>query len=114
MIDAESSALEIAAAVASGAASAREITRAALDRIDRLDVKYNCFTGITRDRALAEAEAVDAKRAALRHDAVPGEALPPLAGVPYAVKNLADIDGLATLPGSKINRDRPPASRRGF
>ena len=38
-------------------------------------------------------------------------ALPPLAGVPYAVKNLFDVQGLTTLAGSRINRDRPPARR---
>ena len=36
--------------------------------------------------------------------------LGPLAGVPFAVKNLFDVAGLATLAGSKINRDRPPAT----
>ncbi len=35
----------------------------------------------------------------------------PLAGVPFAVKNLFDIAGLATVAGSKINRARPPAER---
>ena len=34
----------------------------------------------------------------------------PLAGVPFAVKNLIDIAGLPTLAGSKINREHPPAS----
>ena len=34
----------------------------------------------------------------------------PLAGVPFAVKNLIDIAGLPTLAGSKINRDHPPAA----
>ena len=40
-----------------------------------------------------------------------GERSPPLAGVPFAVKNLFDIAGLPTLAGSKINRDAPPAAR---
>jgi len=35
----------------------------------------------------------------------------PLAGVPFAVKNLFDVKGLTTLAGSKINRDLPPAKR---
>ena len=35
----------------------------------------------------------------------------PLAGVPFAVKNLFDVAGLPTLAGSKINRDLPPATR---
>src|SRR6185436_14661022 len=35
----------------------------------------------------------------------------PLAGVPFAVKNLFDIAGVVTLAGSKIHADRPPATR---
>ena len=34
----------------------------------------------------------------------------PLAGVPYAVKNLFDIEGVVTRAGSLINRDNPPAA----
>ena len=37
--------------------------------------------------------------------------LGPLAGVPFAVKNLFDVPGLPTLAGSKINRDRRPPAR---
>jgi amidase/aspartyl-tRNA(Asn)/glutamyl-tRNA(Gln) amidotransferase subunit A len=50
---------------------------------------------------------VDAQRAR-------GEALPPLAGVPYAVKNLFDIAGEVTLAGSKINCDHAPAAQDAF
>ena len=35
----------------------------------------------------------------------------PLAGVPFAVKDLFDVAGITTLAGSKINRERPPAAR---
>src|SRR5262249_5823779 len=55
-------------------------------------------------RALAKAAAIDAERAR-------GRRLGALAGVPFAVKNLFDIAGLPTLAGSKINRDRAPATR---
>ena len=41
-----------------------------------------------------------------------GEALGPLAGVPFAVKDLFDVAGVATLAGSKINRDRRRGARR--
>src|SRR5436190_148823 len=71
-------------------------------RIEARDSAYNCFTAITADRALREADSVD-RALASGHD--PG----PLAGVPYAVKNLFDVAGLVTLAGSKINRDHPPA-----
>ncbi len=61
------------------------------------------YTDVTADRALAKAEAIDRTRAA-------GEELPPLAGAPFAAKNLFDIAGLATRAGSKINRSHAPAA----
>jgi len=54
--------------------------------------------------ALAEAEAVEARLAA-------GEDPGPLAGVPFGVKNLFDVEGLTTLAGSTIFAERPPAAR---
>ncbi len=94
---------EILRAVASGEASAREVCDAAFARIEATDGRVNAFTDKTLQRARAEADAIDARRAR-------GEVLPPLAGLPYAVKNLFDIEGLVTLAGSKINRDLPPAT----
>lgn len=102
MIDA--SAHEIAAAVRSRRASAVAIAEATFAAIAARDGITNAFTARTRDRALAAARAVDQAVAAGRD---PG----PLAGVPYAVKNLCDIAGLPTLAGSKINRSRAPAAR---
>ena len=101
------SALVTAAAIRSGNLTATAATQSALERIAARDGKINAFTLVTRERALAEAAAIDARRAT-------GEVLPPLAGVPYAVKNLFDIDGVTTLAGSKINRDLPPATRDCF
>ena len=77
------------------------MTEAAIAQIEATDGRLGAFTDPTFDRALAEADAVDAAVAA-------GKALP-LAGVPYAVKNLFDIEGVTTRAGSKINRDNPPA-----
>jgi len=98
------SAAEIVAAVASGRSTAVGMVEAALARIRGRDPVLNSFTAVTEQRALLRAEAVDATRAR-------GEALGPLAGVPFAVKNLFDVSGLPTLAGSKINRDVPPATR---
>lgn len=95
-------ALEVLRAVSSGEASARELCDAALARIEATDQRVNAFTERTVARARAEADAVDARRAR-------GEAVPPLAGLPYAAKNLFDIAGVTTLAGSKINRELPPA-----
>ena len=99
-----SSAAGIAAAVASRRSTARGVTEAALARIAALDPKVNAFTDLTATRALARADEVDAKVAR-------GAAVGPLAGVPFAVKNLFDIEGLPTRAGSKINREREPAGR---
>jgi len=94
----------LAASVRGGHRSATEVTREALDRIAAGNGALNAFTAVTEQRAMAAAAAVDAARAAGRD---PG----PLAGVPFAVKNLYDVAGLATIAGSKIDRDRAPATR---
>jgi 1-carboxybiuret hydrolase len=95
---------EIAAAFAAGRLSARSIVEATFARIRARDPLINSFTAITEERAQARALALDEARAR-------GEPAPPLAAVPYAVKNLFDVAGLPTLAGSKINRDAPPAVR---
>ncbi|SFL81465.1 AtzE family amidohydrolase [Methylobacterium pseudosasicola] len=105
-VPATSDAATIAAAVSEGRASARETVASTLDRIARIDGRVGAFTDVLSERALARAEALDAAIAR-------GEAVGPLAGVPFAVKNLIDIAGLPTRAGSKINRDHPPASRDG-
>ena len=94
---------EIATAVARGH-SALAIVEAALARIESRDRVLNAFTDVTAERALARARAIDQRRGG-------GGPLGPLAGVPFAVKNLFDIEGLATRAGSKINRDRPRSER---
>ena len=99
-----STAADIAAAVAAGRSTAESVVAAALARIRERGPQFNAFTVVTEERALARARALDEARARR-------EALPPLAGVPFAVKNLFDIAGLTTLAGAKINRDAPPAKR---
>ncbi|MDO9564311.1 MAG: AtzE family amidohydrolase [Bradyrhizobium sp.] len=98
------SAAEIAQAVAGGKLSAASVTEAALARIAKHDSVLNSFTDVTADRARAKAKAIDAAVAAGQN---PG----PLAGVPFAVKNLFDVQGISTRAGSKINRDLKPSSR---
>ena len=97
-------AADIAKAVAGGRMSALDATEAALARIKQHDGILNSFTDVTADRARAKARAIDADIAA-------GKAVGPLAGVPFAVKNLFDVAGLPTRAGSKINRDLEPATR---
>src|SRR6202049_2164769 len=98
------SASEIALAVKGRKLSALSVTEAALARIAKHDHVLNSFTDVTADRARAKARALDAAIAA-------GSNVGPLAGVPFAVKNLFDVQGLSTRAGSKINRDLKPAPR---
>jgi aspartyl-tRNA(Asn)/glutamyl-tRNA(Gln) amidotransferase subunit A len=56
--------------------------------------RLNAFTDVLEERATARA----------------AQAAGPLAGVPFAAKNLFDIAGLPTRAGSLINRERPPAA----
>src|SRR3954447_11957305 len=95
---------EIARAVSAGKMSALSATETALARIAAHNPVLNCFTDVVADRARTRARAVDAAIAA-------GKNAGPLAGVPFAVKNLFDVQGLSTRAGSKINRDLAPAPR---
>src|SRR5512139_2979795 len=97
-----SSAADIAAAVQSGKSSAQDVTEQMLGVIDKRNPVLNAFTAVTAERARKKAKAVDAS---------PDRAKLPLAGVPFAVKNLFDIEGLPTVAGSKINRKRAAAKR---
>jgi 1-carboxybiuret hydrolase len=98
------SAGEIARAVIDGELSAVAVIEATLTAIRARDPVLNCFTAVTAERAIARARAIDEARAG-------GTLLGRLAGVPFGVKSLFDVEGLATLAGSKINRARPPATR---
>jgi AtzE family amidohydrolase len=93
-----------AAAVRAGEINAKTVVSAALDRINAEDGYLNSFTEVLHQQAIAQAIAVDRAIAA-------GENPGPLAGVPFAVKNLFDVAGVVTLAGSKINQENPPASQ---
>jgi aspartyl-tRNA(Asn)/glutamyl-tRNA(Gln) amidotransferase subunit A len=98
------SAVKIAAEVRAGKTTAEAVTAAALADIAARNPEINAFTAVLADRALADARALDARIAE-------GRPAGPLAGVPFAVKNLFDVAGLVTLAGSKILADRAPAGR---
>ena len=83
---------------------ATDVIKAVLEQITVLDPALNCFTGVLTESALTQAEAVDR---AIANGLHPG----PLAGVPFAVKNLFDIEGVTTLAGSVINAEKPPATQ---
>jgi 1-carboxybiuret hydrolase len=97
-------ATEIAAAVRAGQVRAVDLLDATIARIEDVNPRINAFTGLTPDRARVEAAKVDTQVAAGKDPGL-------LAGVPYGVKNLYDVEGEITLAGSIINRDNPPAAR---
>jgi len=101
--DGRSGALAIAGAVRSGALSAEAVAEAALARIAERNAALNAFTTVTAERARRDAQRIDATLA-LGKD--PG----PLAGVPFAVKDLFDIAGVVTRAGSKIDAEGAPAA----
>jgi AtzE family amidohydrolase len=97
-------AVTIANAVRAGKVSAIEVTQAALKRIAARDHELNCFTAVTAETALTDAQKIDREIAQGKNPGL-------LAGVPFAVKNLFDIAGLTTLAGAKINAENPPATQ---
>jgi aspartyl-tRNA(Asn)/glutamyl-tRNA(Gln) amidotransferase subunit A len=88
-------AAEIAGRIAAGDLTAVEVTEAHLARIEAVDEKVHAFLYVDREGALAQARAVDEKRAA-------GGKLGPLAGVPVALKDIFTTEGIPTTVGSKI------------
>lgn len=97
------SALETASTVRRGDVTAVEVVRACLDAVETADRQLNAFTAVWRERALDQARTVDG---VIRAGRDPG----PLAGAPFAVKNLYDVAGEVTLAGSRIQSDAAPAT----
>ena len=94
------SASDIAEAVKAGRARAVDVVEDALTRITARDGVLNAFTDVLAARARQRAAAIDKSKKK-----------GPLAGVPFAVKNLFDVKSLPTRAGSKINRELPPAQQ---
>jgi len=93
--------LAIAEAVRSRQVTAVDVVG---DTISRMAAdEFNAVSDICAERALRDAEGLDRKIRA-------GNDVGPLAGVPFGVKNLFNVEGIVTLAGSKIHADNPPAS----
>src|SRR5262245_63583846 len=91
-------ALQIAADVRAGRRKASDVVQEALARAEAHQEKFRAFTALTPDLARRQAEAVDAR--VKRGDKLP------LAGVPFGVKDLIDVQGVPTTCGSKAFLDR--------
>jgi aspartyl-tRNA(Asn)/glutamyl-tRNA(Gln) amidotransferase subunit A len=85
----------VRAAISSGELSARDLALVCLEQIDRRDGEVHAFLSVSRARALEQAARIDALQAA-------GEALPPLAGVPVAIKDALTIEGEQATAGSRV------------
>jgi amidase len=83
-------AVDLAALVRAGTASAREVVEAALRRIEALDGPLNAFVEVDGDRALAAADGM------APHDDRP------FAGVPIAIKANVPVEGLCMNMGSRF------------
>lgn len=83
--------------------TAIEVTGQFLDYVEQQNPRLNCFTTILKNQAFEQAKILDIRIAK-------GEDTGVLTGVPFAVKNLFDIEGIITLAGSKINKENSPAT----
>jgi amidase len=93
----------VCARIKSGELSSREVTGSLLERIAQLDDALHAFVMVLGDRALARAAELDRAR-------TNGEPLGPLHGVPIAVKDLLDMQGLPTACGTTVLADFVPGS----
>ncbi len=82
--------------------SARELVAEFYTRIAKRNPELNAFLALSPERAYAQADRVDQMIAR-------GEALPPLAGVPIAVKDVISTRGVPTTCGSRILEAYKPA-----
>jgi amidase len=96
-------ATEQAGALRAGTVSARELVEAHLERIERIDPLVNAIVTRTPELALLAADEADGRRAR-------GEELPPLHGLPVALKDLQDTAGVRTTYGSPAYREHVPAA----
>jgi aspartyl-tRNA(Asn)/glutamyl-tRNA(Gln) amidotransferase subunit A len=90
--------ISIASRLARKDYSAVDLTRHYLGQIERLDGKLHSFIHLMADRALSEARDADDERAAGRSRSL-------LHGIPFAVKDVFDVQGVATTGGSPAFRD---------
>ncbi len=94
----------IAGQLRDGTTTARELVDRCLSAIDDPTGEgRRAFLKVFTDEAVVTADAYDRVRAA-------GGAVPPFAGIPVAIKDLADIEGQVTTAGSVVLADRPPAT----
>ncbi len=94
-------ATELQGLIRAKALSPVELTRAVLERIERLNPALNAFCTLTAEAAMEAARRAEQALMA-------GESLGPLHGIPYTIKDLTVTRGVRTMSGSQVFRDRVP------
>ncbi len=92
-------ALDLSRAIHNKQVSCREVMQATLSQVDRLNPQSNAIVSrVSNDALLAQADERDAQLAR-------GESMGWLHGIPQAIKDLADVQGLRTTLGSPLMKD---------
>jgi aspartyl-tRNA(Asn)/glutamyl-tRNA(Gln) amidotransferase subunit A len=92
---------EVRAGIESGAAKAAELAGAYYERIAEVNPQLNVYLSLSKERAMEQAERVDAM-------AAKGDPLPVLAGVPVGIKDVLTMRGVPATAGSKILQGYEP------
>jgi len=93
--------VEASRRIAAGDLSPVELTRAYLERIERVDERVNAYITVTAEQALEQARA-------LERELTPGRSRGPLHGIPIALKDNIDTAGIKTTAASAVYADRVP------
>jgi aspartyl-tRNA(Asn)/glutamyl-tRNA(Gln) amidotransferase subunit A len=89
------------AEIAAGRQKAAELAASYYERIERKNPRLNVYLSLTRERAMAQAERIDAL-------AAKGDPLPALAGIPVGIKDVLVMKGAPATAGSKILKGYQP------
>ncbi len=93
---------ELRAEITAGRTKATDLAASYYERIEKKNPRLNVYLSLTKERALAQAERIDAL-------AAKGDPLPPLAGIPVGIKDVLVMQGAPATAGSKILEGyRPP------
>ncbi len=83
------------AGIAAGRTRAADLAAGYYERIEKINPRLNVYLNLTKERALAQAERIDAM-------AAKGDPLPPLAGIPLGVKDVLVTQGSPSTAGSRM------------
>ena len=93
---------QLRAKIVAGSTKATDLAASYYDRIATVNPRLNVYLSLSKERAFAQAERVDAL-------AAKGDPLPPLAGIPIGIKDVLVMRGAPATAGSKILQGyRPP------